>query len=948
MYGSEYSKFNETWTFILPFSAKTHDGLLRRVRSLVQRSHLGYTLLDLAYTLGCRRSFFPARGFLLSRQYSLVDDLQERNLVLVQGQTSPTPLSIAMIFTGQGAQWPQMGLALFEKHASFRASIQALDANLRCLKEAPSWTIEQTLLAGAVDSHVSHPCRSQPVCTAIQIALVDLFSQWGIVPKLVIGHSSGEIAAAYAAGHITSNEAIVIAYYRGLVVSRSTFRGAMMAIGIGEQDADAEIHSAGLGGGIRVACKNSPESATLSGNEEAVNILLERLSNRKVFVRKLRTNSIAYHSYDMANLGSYYQTLLSTYLQMRQGSRKFTSTPRMISSVTAEYVDATETSQSSYWRANLESPVEFARAISTAFEGGAYHFLELGPHSALELPLKQIHAHHKIESPFLYASAIVRGVDSIKSSLNAVGKLFVSGHDINFGQINAIPREDGTVSKNPAGKVLTDLPGYPWQHDVLLWNESRTSIEYRFRKHSRHDLLGSSIPGGSTPNFTWRNLLKLKEVPWLADHQLEVSIVFPAAGYMVMAVEALSRIFLSLPASSNFSFRSVHFLNALVIPSDSNAMTELITDVRACRLSHTTDSKTWYHFEISSVTSGDATRHATGLICISPGGASATEANISRFDQNLEPVEPKRWYEQLAALGLRYGPHFRPIHGMYVHRSRSRRALRLEIHSPGRDVNNSHQESEYILHPAIIDAMLQSGLMADSSGDLTQLRAGLPVSIEAFTLAASDAKAVVPPMIARATGSQVESGTILFDVDLHDAESRFIASMHGVRMAEYVAMILDTQLSQQSPTFDLVWKPDVDHLQPSSFQAFINLLHQDTTPSRVDPTQHGLRQLAGILDLVQHKKSICRILDIDPPSSGQDNFGDTIRADEGHEELHHGGKVYAQGKLEDDGSVTLEEFLAEAHDHVPRPMSVQDRFDVIVCREVSQELDGSLFYHSNH
>ena len=912
----------------------------------MQRSHSSYTLLDLAYTLGCRRSFFSARGFLLVRQSSLVDDLQERNLVTVQGQTGLTPLPITMIFTGQGAQWPQMGLALFEKHASFRASIQALDANLRCLKEAPSWTIEQTLRAVVVDSHVSHPCRSQPVCTAIQIALVDLFSQWGIVPELVIGHSSGEIAAAYAAGHITSNEAIVIAYYRGLVVSRSTFRGAMMAVGMGEQDADAEIHSAGLRGGVRVACKNSPESSTLSGNEEAIDILLERLSNRKLFARKLRTSGIAYHSYDLANLGSTYQNLISTYLQ-RKGSRKLTPTPRMISSVTGKYVDATKTSQSSYWRANLESPVEFAKAISTAFEGGAYHFLELGPHSALELPLKQLHAYHGIGSPFLYASAIVRGVDSIKSSLNAVGKLFVSSRDINFGQVNAIPHEDGTVSKTPAGRVLTDLPGYPWQHDILLWNESRMSTEYRFRKHSRHDLLGSSIPGGNTQNFVWRNLLKLKEVPWLADHRLEDSIVFPAAGYMVMAVEAVSRVFLPLPASPSFSFRSVHFLNALVISSDSNAMTELITDVRACKLSQTTDSKTWYHFEISSVTSGEATRHATGLVCISPGGASAIEVNASRFDQNLEPVEPRRWYEQFAALGLRYGPHFRPIHSMHVHRSRSERVVRSEIHTSNGKVNGSHQESRYILHPATIDAMLQTGLMADSSGDLAQLRAGLPVSLEDFTLATSDPKALAQPFIVRATASQVGSGTILFDLELRNAENHFIASMHSVRMTEYVAVIPDTQLSQQSPIFDLVWKPDVDHLQPSSFQAFINLIHQEATLSKVDPTQHGLRQLVGILDLVQHKKTMCRILDIDPPPLGQDILGETIRADEGHETLHHDGKIYAQGRLENNGHITIVDFHAEAHDHNPRQMSDQDRFDVIVYREVSREVDGPLFHHSN-
>ena len=116
------------------------------------------------------------------------------------------------------------GLSIIRENTSFRASIQTLDTYLKSLREAPSWTIEQTLRAPAAESLVSHPSRSQPLCTAVLIALSDLFRQWGVVPQLVVGHSSGEIAAAYTAGRMTSYEAIAVAYYRGLVVSRSTFR----------------------------------------------------------------------------------------------------------------------------------------------------------------------------------------------------------------------------------------------------------------------------------------------------------------------------------------------------------------------------------------------------------------------------------------------------------------------------------------------------------------------------------------------------------------------------------------------------------------------------------------------------------------------------------------------------------------------------------------------------
>ncbi|KAL8737200.1 MAG: hypothetical protein Q9181_001926 [Wetmoreana brouardii] len=472
----------------------------------------------------------------------MAEDVHKKHMVTPKAQKSQALLPIAMIFTGQGAQWPQMGLKLIEEHAYFRSTIQVLDTYLLSLQEAPTWNIEQTLQANAAESHVSHPCRSQSVCTAIQIAPVDLLRQWGIVPQVVVGHSSGVIAAAYTARHITSREAIAVAYYRGLVVARNDFEGAMMAVGMGEREADFELRSAALHECVRVACKNSPDSLTLSGDEEAIDTLVERLANRKIFGKILRTGGVAYHSSNMASLGSVYQNLLSTYLQGKGEADSNGLTPRVISSVTGKDVDAAQTMDPLYWRSNLESPVDFFGAIDTALKSSGYHFLEIGPHSALELPLKQIHAHQNAESPFLYASAMIRGANSVRSSLNAASALYLAGHNIDFGRINAVPHHDGTFPESPAGKVLVDLPNYPWQHDTVLWNECRASTDYRLRNHTRHDLLGSIVPGASPRSTGWRNLLRLKEVPWLADHRLEGSIVFPAGGYLAMAVEALCRV----------------------------------------------------------------------------------------------------------------------------------------------------------------------------------------------------------------------------------------------------------------------------------------------------------------------------------------------------------------------------------------------------------------------
>lgn len=212
-------------------------------------------MVDLAHTLGTRRSNLAQRGFALVGQKTLKEDLQpDRFQKAVAGVYSKLP--VAFIFTGQGAQWPQMGKELLEEFPSFRRSIQELDAVLQTLLEKPEWTIQQALMDPEGSSQINHVIRSQPVCTAVQVALVQLLTQWGIKPRGVIGHSSGEICAAFAAGRVTAPQAIIVAYYRGYVVGKSETKtsGAMMAAALSKDDASSEIELLGLSGCIQVAC----------------------------------------------------------------------------------------------------------------------------------------------------------------------------------------------------------------------------------------------------------------------------------------------------------------------------------------------------------------------------------------------------------------------------------------------------------------------------------------------------------------------------------------------------------------------------------------------------------------------------------------------------------------------------------------------------------------------
>ena len=191
------------------------------------------------------------------------------------------------------------GKELLAEFRIFRAAVAEMDAVLKCLPHPPSWSLRDAMLETAESSQINEVTHSQPACTALQIALVLLLSSWDIKPSATLGHSSGEIAAAFAAGRLLLGQAIIAAYYRGYVLGKQSGQGAMMAVGMSFEHAEEEISTASLQGTVRVACINSPKSVRISGDEPAIDTLLGLFQARNIFARKLKTGGQAYHSHHM-------------------------------------------------------------------------------------------------------------------------------------------------------------------------------------------------------------------------------------------------------------------------------------------------------------------------------------------------------------------------------------------------------------------------------------------------------------------------------------------------------------------------------------------------------------------------------------------------------------------------------------------------------------------------
>lgn len=275
---------------------------------------------------------------------------------------------------------------------------------------------------------------------------------------------------------------------------------------------------------LTIACYNSPESLTISGDVNNVHRLKERLDSQGIFARILHTGGNAYHSAHMKPLGELYEQELAMMLSQLSpldrisGNQQGTFVSTVDGNITRKSPDAR------YWRRNLESPVRFSQGLSKLAEAVELDYvLEIGPHSALQGPIRQVGHALKISKLPPYLATLLRNKDGVENVLSTAGTLFANGHNVNLQYVNSLEDYNGlanTTAKGRVGKTIVDLPKYHWQYNRTFYFENRWTREFRLRTHPRHDLLGSKIPGGNRNEPGWRNVLKSRNVPWLRDHKV--------------------------------------------------------------------------------------------------------------------------------------------------------------------------------------------------------------------------------------------------------------------------------------------------------------------------------------------------------------------------------------------------------------------------------------------
>lgn len=651
---------------------------------------------ELAHTLCSRRSHLAWRSAVVARSTKdLAEQLEEARMV--RAGRDPT---VAFVFTGQGAQWHGMGRELMASHEIYASSIRKSDDVLRRL--GADFSLVKELSKDKEQSQVNQAWLSQPSCTAVQVALIDLVTSWGLRPSSVVGHSSGEIAAAYAVGAISHEQALMAAYHRGSAVLRmkkhhTSKTGAMLAVGCGKDAVTPKIKLLRSGQCV-VACENSPSSVTVSGDSAAVDELAEKLEVESIFNRKLLVD-VAYHS-------SHMNAVAESYREDISGLSPISTNLSFYSSLHGKKLSDTSQLDSEYWVQNLTRPVRFSTALKELIDTSKPDLLiEIGPHSALEGPVKQILSSLGSQgNAAAYLPSLRRNDDATGSMLSLAGKIFQRGASLVLSEVNQAGDGIGLVS---------GLTPYPWSGQ-RFWNESRASLEHRQRQFSRHDLLGRLSSFSSDIEPSWRNILRIGDVPWLQQHRMQGLTVFPFSGFASMAVEAASQNASMRGIQFNeFSLREMQVTRPLTLENDEEY--ELVLNLSQYSEGTRSYSDKWNEFRIHSYHSSRGwLDHCRGLIATTTSaGRDAAHAEPGTLDR--ESVSPVSFYEQLRSLGADYGPCLQNIQSIKA--SSDFRYATGHITVPDTAATMPEQyEAETIVNAAFLDQLFQKTFVLLGAG----------------------------------------------------------------------------------------------------------------------------------------------------------------------------------------------------------------------------------------
>jgi acyl transferase domain-containing protein/acyl carrier protein len=680
----------------LPFSAKNEYSLKQLAENyseFVSNNINDENMNDFVYSLMCRRNHLSHRlGLAAESKQDLIEKLnlfsegdfdQGINTNVVNQDENG---KLVFVYTGMGPQWHAMGRQLFNDEPIFRQAAEKFD---RIFIALSGWSLLDELQKDEQSSRIAETQIAQPANLLIQMALTELLASKGIFPDAVVGHSVGEVAAAYAAGALNPQDAILISYHRSrLQQSLAGQGGGMLAVGLSEEQVQPYLSEK-----VDIAAANSPSTITLSGELSLLESVAQQLEEKKIFNKFLKVE-VAYHSYQMLPIKAEFLAAIKK-VKFEKANIPWYST------VLGKLVSVNEM-KTEYWWENVRQPVCFAQSINSILDDGYKCFLEVGPHPVLAHSIKEILIKNGTSGHL--CKTLHRKTNEKFAMANCLAELYVSGI-------------------NPKWECLCDpeahfikLPGNVW-HKERYWSESKVSKEYK-QGCGGHPLLDSDL---YMPLPTWQVEFNDQYFPWVWDHKVEKNVVMPGAAYIEAGLAVAEKLF----DTSFCLIEDIRFYNMLL--ENPNKVQLIQTRF---------DPETQYYQVFSCIKEDDPTwtLHARGRIHADALSEKVQSVNLQEIQQSCqEKVDKKSLYHDLAQRGLEYGPCFQTIQELYKGENR----VLVKITA---DESVQKANEPYVLHPSILDATFQS-LIALLDDDKGVDGAFVPVAIKELKVYASPGNA---------------------------------------------------------------------------------------------------------------------------------------------------------------------------------------------------------------
>jgi amino acid adenylation domain-containing protein len=754
-------------TYLLPLSAHTPEALADLARSyqnFLESAESGVALHDLCYTASLRRTHRDHRLALTVHSY---EDLADSLAAFLQGEPRPGVVSgkrpsggarkIVFVFPGQGAQWWAMGRELFEQEPVFRSVLEECD---QALRRHADWSLLEQFTAQEEESKLDRIDVIQPTLFALQVALAALWRSWGIEPDAVVGHSMGEVAAAYVAGVLSLKDAIRVIYHRSRLLKKLAGQGAMAAVELSLEEANEVLK--GYEDRLSVAVHAGPKSTVLSGDPKALEEVLNSLQEREIFCRLLRV--------DVASHNPQVEPLKDELVDLLQDLQPGDARIPIFSTVTGAPLDG-KAFDAQYWGSNLRQPVLFSTAIGKAAQDGYRTFLELNAHPILLGAVQSVLNDLGVEGTVL--PSLRREEEERAVILGSLGALFTLGFPIDWSRLY------------PQGGRCVSLPSIPWQRERYWFDSGWTGQERKpapqradLSAHSidsnGHPLLGQPVRTALLPGkHLWQTKLAADFPSYLADHRVQDNVVLPAAAYLEMALAAAREVL----GDGSTVLEDIAFHQALFLTERSwQTLQVVVSPVTNGRLT----------FQIFSLPENGEQQpwlmNSSGSIW-QPNGANGSLSHLearptldqirSRCREEL-PIEAH--YETLRQRGLQYGPTFQGV----------RKLWRGEKEALGKVQPNLAAEKEatsYYVHPVLLDSCLHviSAAVAASEFGEDGDAPYLPVAIERLAFHRRLGDEVWSHAKVRSV-DKAHADVLSADVFLFDDDGSLLAELTGLRL----------------------------------------------------------------------------------------------------------------------------------------------------------------------